>query len=130
MKNMLIHEMALLCAFFGIRSSQIAEVTVDTDYTFRQTLRGPQSGREFTDFSKLAFSIVSEAGAHVSLKADRCGGNMSWSEISEGGEAVAKFVRPDKEEEVAIRDLEEKEPGCFPYFYLQDPDYILLKSRF
>jgi len=129
LKNMMIHELVLLCSFFGMTADTVAEVSVDAARTLRETRRGPQTGAEITDFRHVWLTLVSKTGTKVSVCADRCAGSQSFAEVAAGGKVEGKFVTPDEEDQVAMKALEEEQPGCMPYFYLQDPDYILLKAR-
>jgi hypothetical protein len=71
---MAIHELALLVTFYGVSTSTIEKVVADKEYSSCQTLTGP-SGKEFTDFVKLKFTIITKDGVQVSIAADRCGGD-------------------------------------------------------
>jgi len=77
LKNMAIHELALLVTYYGVTTDTIDKVVADKDYSSCQTLTGPSSGKEFTDFDKLKFTIHTQEGAQVSVAADRCGGDDS-----------------------------------------------------
>merc|ERR1719493_356739 len=55
LKNMAIHELALLVSFYDVTVDNIAEVVADKDFSSMQTLKGP-SGKEFTDFDKIKFT--------------------------------------------------------------------------
>merc|ERR1719491_1250410 len=56
LKNMAIHELALLASFYDVSVENIESVTADKEYSSMQTLPGP-SGKEFTDFDKIKFTI-------------------------------------------------------------------------
>ena len=51
LKNMAIHELALLATYWGVTVDTIESVTPDADFSRCLTLKGP-SGETFTDFSK------------------------------------------------------------------------------
>ena len=72
LKNMAIHELALLATYWGVTVDNIKSVTPDVEYSSCQTLTGP-SGKEFTDFSKVGFTIETKDGVTVTVRADRCG---------------------------------------------------------
>lgn len=129
LKNMMIHEIALMCTYWSIRAQDVAEVILHDDQTVLETRRGP-SGRHYTDFSKLGFTLVTHSGSKVSARADRCGGNFSAAEVALDGNIELTSVTPDAKLEEEMRELESKSPGCQGYFYLQDGDYITLKERF
>ena len=56
LKNMAIHELALLVSFYDVSVDNIAEVVADKEFSSMQTLKGP-SGKDFTDFDKIKFTI-------------------------------------------------------------------------
>ena len=60
LKNMAIHELALLVSFYDVTVENIDTVTADKDFSSLKTLPGP-SGEMFTDFDK----IKVRAGSHV-----------------------------------------------------------------
>merc|ERR1711971_1465880 len=76
LKNMAIHELALLVSFYDVSVDNIESVTVDKGFSSMQTLPGP-SGEEWTDFDKIKFTIKTKNGNKVSVAADRCGGTDS-----------------------------------------------------
>jgi hypothetical protein len=128
LKNMAIHELALLVTFYGVTTETIAQVTADKEYSSCQTLTGP-SGKEFTDFDKLKFTIQTKQGAEVSVAADRCGGDDSVGIVTDGGREVVRYSMPDEEDAANIPKLAQKYPDAMPYFYVQDADYATLKER-
>jgi hypothetical protein len=56
LKNMAIHELALLVSFYDVTVENVEKVQVDEVFTSRQTLKGP-SGKDFTDFDKVKVRI-------------------------------------------------------------------------
>ena len=66
-----IHELALLATYWGVTVDTIASVEPDADYSRCLTLTGPDSGKEFTDFSRVALTITTKAGQAVKLQIDR-----------------------------------------------------------
>ena len=58
LKNMAIHELALLATYYGVTVDTIESVVPDADYSRCLTLTGP-SGDEFTDFAKAGATITS-----------------------------------------------------------------------
>merc|ERR1719247_3623023 len=50
LKNMAIHELALLVTYYGVKGDNIKTVTPDKAYSSCQTLKGPSKGASFTDF--------------------------------------------------------------------------------
>ena len=130
LKNMAIHELALLVTYYGVTVDNIAKVEADKDFSSRKTLKGPSSGKEFTDFDKLKFKIVTKAGAEVNLAADRCGGDDSVGIVADAGTGaeLARFSMPDEETIANIPNLKAAYGDAMPYFFAQDPDYVKLKE--
>ena len=129
LKNMAIHELALLASFYDVTVDNIDSVTVDETFSSCQTLRGP-SGKDFTDFDKIKFTIKTKTGKEVSVQADRCGGDVSFAKVSDAdGNEMFRHSMPDEEDEANVSVLEAKYPGAMPYFFSQDPDYITVKER-
>lgn len=129
LKNMAIHELALLATFYDVSVDNIAEVTADKEFSSMQTLAGP-SGKEFTDFDKIKFTIKTKNGNEVTVQADRCGGTDSYATVSDtSGKEIFRYYMPDDEDKALVKELEAKYPTAMPYFFTQDPDYITVKER-
>jgi len=129
LKNMAIHELALLASFYDVNVDNIAAVTADKEFSSMQTLGGP-SGEERTDFDKIKFTIETKNGNKVSVAADRCGGTDSYATVSDtDGKEVFRYYMPDEEDKSHVKELEAKYPTAMPYFFTQDPDYITVKER-
>mmetsp|Transcript_421 Transcript_421/g.532 ORF Transcript_421/g.532 Transcript_421/m.532 type:complete len:375 (+) Transcript_421:139-1263(+) len=129
LKNMAIHELALLVSFYDVSVDNIESVTADKDFSSMQTLAGP-SGKEWTDFDKIKFTIKTKTGKAVSVQANRCGGDTSYATVSNAaGEELFRHSMPDEEDLANVKVLEAKYPGAMPYFFSQDPDYTTVKER-
>jgi len=129
LKNMAIHELALLVSFYDVSVDNIDSVTADKDFSSMQTLKGP-SGKDWTDFDKIKFTIKTKNGNEVSVQADRCGGDTSYATVTNtAGEELFRHSMPDEEDKANVSVLEAKYPGAMPYFFSQDPDYITVKDR-
>ena len=129
LKNMAIHELALLVSFYDVKVENIASVTADTNFSSCKSLKGP-SGRVFTDFDKLKFTISTKCGDEVSIAADRCGGDDSLGIVTDSeGKELIRYTMPDVEDVATIENAEKKILGAMPYFYVQHPDYATLKQR-
>jgi len=129
LKNMAIHELALLASFYDVTIDNIAEVTADKEFSSMQTLKGP-SGKDFTDFDKIKFTIKTKTGNTVSVQADRCGGTDSFATVADSsGEEVFRYYMPDDEDKAMVEELQAQYPTAMPYFFTQDPDYITVKER-
>ena len=97
LKNMAIHELALLATYYGVTVDNIESVTPDAEYSRCLTLTGP-SGKEFTDFAKVGFTVKTKDGKTVTVNADRCGsteGGDSKAIVSVDGKEVFRSVTPD-----------------------------------
>jgi len=128
LKNMAIHELALLVSFYDVSVDNIAGVTADKEFSSLQTLKGP-SGTDFTDFDKIKFTIKTKSGNEVSVSADRCGGTDSYATVTKGEEEVFRYYMPDEDDKKLVEELTAKYPTAMPYFFTQDPDYIIVKER-
>ena len=99
LKNMAIHELALLATYYGVTVDNIESVVPDAEYSRCLTLTGP-SGEEFTDFAKVGFTITTKEGKTVTVKADRCGsteGGDSKAVVSIDGVEKFQSTTPDEE---------------------------------
>lgn len=129
LKNMAIHELALLVSFYDVTTDNIESVTADKDFSSMQTLAGP-TGKDFTDFDRIKFTIKTKTGKEVSVQADRCGGDTSYATVSDSdGKELFRHSMPDDEDIANVEVLKKKYPGAMSYFFNQDPDYITLKER-
>lgn len=128
LKNMAIHELALLVSFFDVTVENIEKCVADKSFSSCQTLKGP-SGADFTDFDKIKFTITTKTGKSVSVSADRCGGDVSWAKVDVGDKEVFRHSMPDEEDIAQVSKLQAEYPGAMPYFFSQDPDYITVKER-
>mmetsp|Transcript_5410 Transcript_5410/g.7102 ORF Transcript_5410/g.7102 Transcript_5410/m.7102 type:complete len:418 (+) Transcript_5410:151-1404(+) len=130
LKNMAIHELALLVSFYDVSVDNIESVTADKEFSSMQTLASPESGKEYTDFDKIKFTITTKTGKQVSVAADRCGGTDSYATVSDkDGKEVFRYYMPDEDDRVMVNELTEKYPTAMPYFFTQHPDYITVKER-
>jgi predicted dehydrogenase len=135
MKNMCIHELALLNSFFGVSVETIAKFKVNTNALFTQKLTVWQHGttmpnpKYITDFSRCAFKITTIKGKSISVMADRCGGNISFAVVKDStGAEVKKFEFPDQELLQKVDLLVKEDPEMMPYFFIQSDDYLELKN--
>lgn len=154
LKNMAIHELALLVSFYGVTVDTIVSVVADKEFSSMQELAGP-SGTLRRDFDKIKFSVTTKNGQSVSVQADRCGGDVSYGVVHDKeGVEIFRYSMPDDvsmragsddvratseaainsppslQADIAnVKALEAKYPGAMPYFFSQDPDYITVKER-
>lgn len=122
MKNMMIHELVVLISHFNLRVADIKEIVSDKKYTCREIRKG------VADFSKVGFTISMNDGRKFHLWGDRCDGEYAEAIVSADGVSF-KTVRPDPKLADGAAAIEKDEPGCMPFFYLQDGEYLLLKKR-
>jgi predicted dehydrogenase len=130
LKDMAIHELAILVTYYGVTVDTIEKVQADKEFSSFKTLRGPTSGKDFTDFDKLKFKIVTKAGVEVNVAADRCGGDDSVGIVTDGstGKELARYTMPDEETVANIPNLKQRIGDARPYLFSQDPDYLSLKT--
>jgi len=131
LKNMAIHELALLATYYGVTVDNIASVTPDAEYSRCLTLKGPD-GVERTDFAKIGFTVATKAGKVVTVRADRCGsttGGDSAAIVSVDGVEKFRSITPDEELSKVVEAAAAADPEMMPYFFLQSDDYITLKER-
>ena len=136
LKNMAIHELALLATYWGVTVDNIKSVTPDVEYSSCQTLTGP-SGKaftffahpptspicrtplfprshivilffqEFTDFSKVGFTIETKDGVTVTVRADRCGSTTG------GDSQVNKKKEKKKKKQKRKKKLKKKQKAIW-----------------
>lgn len=130
LKNMAIHELAILVTYYGVTVDTISEVGADKGFSSCKTIRGPSSGKDFTDFDRLKFKIVTKSGISVNVAADRCGGDDSVGIVTDAstGKELARYTMPDQTTTDNIPVLKSKYGNAMPYFFAQDPDYLKLKD--
>ena len=132
LKNMAIHELALLVSFFDITVDNIDTFKVNTSKLFSEKLKlwEPGTMHPITDFSRVTFSVTNKKGTHVSVMADRCGGNVSFAVVKDkDGNDIQKFEFPDPETASKVEEMTEVDPEMMPYFFVQSDDYLELKNR-
>ena len=133
LKNMAIHELALLVSFFDITLDTIQSFSIDKDISEKLILNVKEflpNTFTLTDFSKILFTVKNQEGSSVSIMADRCGGNVSYAAVLNGeGQEFGKFEFPNAQEQDHINKLIASDPDMMPYFFVQSDDYLELKSR-
>jgi predicted dehydrogenase len=124
LKNMMIHEIVVLISYFGLQVDSIKKIVADKGYTCIETRKG------FTDLSKMACTIKTKSGQQFKLWGDRSNGEYGEAVVTTAtGKEAFKSVRPDEEISKNAAEIEEANPGCMPYFYLQDGEYLALKKQ-
>jgi len=122
MKNMMCHELMVLITYYSLKVDSIEKVVPDKSYTVKQTRRGKQ------DFSRVGFTLKLKSGQEFTLIGDRQGGEHAEATVTLSGQKFTA-MRPDPEILATSKSLEAECPGCMPYFYLQDGEYIALKQQ-
>jgi transaldolase len=120
--NMLCHEVMVLMTYFQLKADAIQKIHVEPSHCSREERRG------FVDFTKAKFVVTLSSGARLEVWGERMGGEFAEATLTQNGSAIAQACRPDAQLESASRALEAKDPGCQPYFYLQDGEYADLKA--
>lgn len=135
LKNMAIHELALLVSFFGVTVDTVDKFSLNTSTLFTEKLSVWVPGtvvpddKYISDFSRLGFAVTTKSGSSVSVMADRCGGNVSFAAVKDGsGMLVEKFEFPDAETMKKVDVLCAADPEMMPYFFVQSDDYLVLKN--
>ncbi|GMI17418.1 hypothetical protein TrLO_g12017 [Triparma laevis f. longispina] len=126
LKNMAIHELALLVSFFDVRVDTVFKITVDKSKSEKLTLGG------ITDFSKVSFQVTTLAGASATVTADRCAGTVSFANVKKGGsegKTVQAFACPSPEETAKVAAQKKADPEIMEYFLSQSDDYLTLKTN-
>lgn len=116
LKNMAIHELALLVSYYDVTVDNIEKCVADKTFSSCQTLVGPSSGKEFTDFDKIKFTITTKTNKQVSVQADRCGGDTSYAKVEKDGEEVFRHSMPDEDDKANVAVLEQEYPGAMVRF--------------
>jgi len=129
LKNMAVHELALLTTYYGVRADNIASVVADKEYSECLTLPGFSDGKDYTDFAKIGFTITTTEGKTITVNADRCGGSNSLAIVNVDGVEKFRAMTPDEELEKRVSVQQAAHPDYMPYFFLQHDDYVTLKER-
>eukprot|EP00968_Pinguiococcus_pyrenoidosus_P009466 scaffold735_cov255-Pinguiococcus_pyrenoidosus.AAC.26 len=123
LKNMAVHELALLVTYYGVAADTIQDIKADKEFSRVLTLNG------YTDFASVGFTITTTAGKTVTVKANRTGGSFSEAVVHVDGVEKFKSMTPDEELEKIVAVKQAENPDYMPYFFLQHDDYITLKER-
>ena len=124
LKNMAIHELALLVTFFDVRVDTVFKVKVDPARTELKKLG------EWEDFSRLSFRVTTLKGLSATVTADRCAGTVSYANVRDGpgGAVLRSFECPTAEEAAAVKEKVRADPEIMEYFLTQDADYWSMKE--
>jgi hypothetical protein len=87
---MAVHELCLAVTYYGVTAANIARVEVDRAFSCVEE----RGGR--VDFRRLGFTLTTDAGASLAIRADRCGGNSSAAVVTApGGAELFRAATPD-----------------------------------
>jgi len=128
LKNMAIHELALLVSYYGVRADNIRSVELDHERTRCLTLSGPEGGASYTDFASAGFKITTTDGTQAGVFADRTAGSYSEATVVASDGSSATFKTPDAALLARVEEMR-SELDCMDYFLLHRDDYIKLKDR-
>jgi hypothetical protein len=85
---MAVHELCVAVTYYGVTATNIACVEADREFSCVEE----RGGR--VDFRRLGFTLTTDAGASMAIRADRCGGNNSAAFVtSRGGEELFRHAR-------------------------------------
>uniref|UniRef100_A0A7S1BJM4 Gfo/Idh/MocA-like oxidoreductase N-terminal domain-containing protein n=1 Tax=Corethron hystrix TaxID=216773 RepID=A0A7S1BJM4_9STRA len=136
LRNMAIHELALLVSFFGATVDNLAALEIETDPAVSEKLTVPHVGpggatENHTDFSRIGFRVKTAEGEMAGVRADRCGGNVSYAAVLDGetGKELRRFRFPEPDQAREFDTKCKADPEMMPYFHLQSEDYLELKAR-
>merc|ERR1719460_2266621 len=124
LKNMLIHELALACQFFGMKASNITAVEPHAAGCEMLTLGG------FTDFAKVDVTLVNASGTKVRVSADRCSGDGCCAKVTDlkSGKTLYEAEMVDSERAKTVAADAAAHPDWFSYLYTQAVEYQKLKG--
>ncbi|KAL7499242.1 hypothetical protein ACHAWT_010162 [Skeletonema menzelii] len=131
-RSMASQELAVLVTQFGVTTYSIKAFKVNTNKLFseKQTFFNKTNGIEVSDFSRVAFKIMTTNGRSVSVMADRCGGMVSFAVVkSIAGKEIKKFLSPDGDSASRIEDELKRDTEMMHQFTIEGEDYMELKRR-
>mmetsp|Transcript_402 Transcript_402/g.602 ORF Transcript_402/g.602 Transcript_402/m.602 type:complete len:344 (+) Transcript_402:1-1032(+) len=123
LKNMVIHELALIATFFDVQSNSITSLSCDHSETSVQSYNG------FEDFEKGSFTIKRKNESDLKIQFDRCGGQYSEAILCIDKQEVLRTRCPDDELTSFFQKKQEEYPHLLPYFITQHHEYIELKRK-
>jgi len=136
LKNMVVHELALLVTFFDVTVDTIDKFEVDARETATEKLTLWQPGTSMpdptyiSDFSRVSFKVTTKKGRSVTVIGDRCGGNISSASVEDSsGIEAEKFEFPNEDDLKRVDKQCAADPEMMPYFFVQNDDYLELKNR-
>ena len=132
MWSMAAQELAVLVSHLGVRTDSVKTFKVNTNTLFseKQTFSDKANGGELSDFSRIAFKIITTSGRSASVMADRCGGMVSFAVVkSLAGKEIKKFLSPDEDSASRIEHELRRDTEMMDQFTIEGEDYMELKRR-
>ena len=131
-RSMVSQELAVLVTRFGVTTDSVKTFKVNTNKLFseKQTFCNSANGSELTDFSRVAFKIITKKGRSVSIMADRCGGMVSFAVVkSLAGKEIQKFLSSNGALASRIENELRRDNEIIHQFTIEGEDYMELKRR-
>jgi hypothetical protein len=125
-------ELAVLVTQFRLTTDSVKKFKVNTNKLFseKQTFCNKTNGSELSDFSRVAFKLITTNGRSVSIMADRCGGMVSFAVVkSLAGKEIQKFLSPDGASASRIEHELRRDTDIVHQFTIEAEDYMELKRR-
>ena len=123
LRNMAIHELALVVTFLNVRSDTTKSIELSPKIESEIQTIGP-----YTDFVRLGFTMTTECGISVSLLMDRCGGPDSGAIVhSADGEELFRSTLPHQSHADEIERKQREQPQMAAYFFTNSDDYHTMK---
>jgi len=131
-RSMAAQELAVLVTQFGVKADEIEAFKVNTNRLFseKQTFYNKNTGKELTDFSRVAFKITTKNGSSVSVMADRCGGLISFAVVkSHTGKELQRFQSHSEDQASMVQDELREDKEIMHQFTIESEEYLELKKR-
>lgn len=131
-RSMASQELAVLVTQFRLTTDSVKKFKVNTNKLFseKQTFCNKTNGSELSDFSRVAFKLITTNGRSVSIMADRCGGMVSFAVVkSLAGKEIQKFLSPDGASASRIEHELRRDTDIVHQFTIEAEDYMELKRR-
>ena len=131
-RSMASHELAVMVKLLKMTTESVKNFKVNTNKLFseKQTFCDKSNGKELSDFSRIAFKIVTTNGRSVSVMADRCGGIVSFAVVkSIAGKEIRKFLSPLGDDASRIEHELMHDTKTLHQFTIEFEDFKEMKRR-
>jgi len=125
-------ELAVLVIHYGIMVEDITSFKVNTNPLFseQQTYQNQKTGKEKSDYSRVAFKITTTRGKSVSIMADRCGGLVSFAVVkNHTGQELRRFPSHTNVQTARVRDELSEGKDMMRQYIVESEEYLELKNR-